>query len=562
MISKTYKLLIGISLLMLLMVLPSCFNADDYDMDRISKEMDWTPKIIMPMSYGTYSLKYLLNEYKPEGDPSQRIFFDEADGLIHLKYIQKDVMEYSVSSILDDTEKLLPFAIDLKQEASIDIPVFTATHGDIPLPTLRETVPMIKSDEDIKLKAIEGNIEMDFYIENPLNAPADITFELEGAVYKASGKKVSRTFDVPGKFKGALKPEWAIKDIVLNFTPPYETNTIVVNITGKVRNSGSGTSNSDADSKLLINYWFKKIEFTAVKGNFGQRTFTIPEQEIDLDIDFWDYVTGEYRFEDPKLKFITTNSVGMPLTISVNGAGYNDKGDKRELKTTSAIAPRWPKTVEEIEKGVSPETIIFDKNNSNLDDVLALPPSKKITYSADIKFNKNADDSENTELNNVITDKSEIKFDLELDVPMHFSASKLSISESIDDIVINEKDVKKILSATLIVQTTNECPMSGKISALKFLDAAKKEVFKIDEKIVIDAAPIGEDEKVLLDKVKKKVEHKIEIAKENIPLLPKVTTILVEAELSTTNGKPVKLLPEYKIDFNLMVEAEVNPTKK
>ncbi len=540
----------------IVLAIPACVDKEDYDFDRLSMDVDWTPEVIMPMSYGTYSLKYLLNEYKPEGDPGQRMFFDEKDGLIHLKYKRDSVLKIDMSDVMKKAEGLLSLATNIWLPEKIDVPKFSKTEKYKDLKTVDRTIPVIGEENDIKLGAISLDLDMRFRIINTLGAPVEVTFEVLNAA-DSTGANVMKTLNVPMSTTITESEGW--QNIRIDFNKPANKNKLALRFSGKVRNENAKAENTDENKILKVEYQVTKIKFRSVEGNFGTRTYDLPDHSIDLRVDLWDHVEGDYQFENPQLKLIAHNKIGLPFTVSAGGDGYNKKGEKVPLIVNSKIAPDWPKTAEDIEKGGIIDTISFDKNNSNLVDVLALPPSDKIVYNASIKFNNNVDGTVNKEMNNIVTDKSSIELGVELDVPMHLAASKLTISDTISDVEIKKKHTKKILSAALIIQTVNGCPLAGKFESIKFLDTDYGEVFTLKNDSIIDAAPIGTDGRVVPSDVKR-IIHKINLSKENIDKLSRVKHILIEVVLNTTSGKAVKLLPEYEMNFNLMVEAKVRPS--
>ncbi len=529
----------------------SCVDTDDFDLDKISKKIEWQPNFVGPIGYGEMSLWTILNQHKPEKD--QTIVLG-TDGLIHIKYTKEDIFEYEVDEILNfpsQAESVININLPIP---AVGLPITAA----MVLPEVAESYNISTDNAAIILKEVNLNSIMKFTMTNPLNTTVKLDVQILSG--KINDAPVSETYTVRA---GVInqKEKLDLTNLILKFKEPLSiNNTIDLKFVVTVNPNGSnvlGTGNP-----LSIKYQVGDIKMLMAKGDFGQKTIDIGSGDIDMDIDFWDDVDGKFTFSDPRINIKFNNKVGVPFKILANMTASNSDGETLNLDP-DPLLPSYPTSEAEVIAGID-ASILYDKTNSQIVPFMALPPSGEITYSGSIEINKNLDGSIYNPLTdgnniNIITEASSITADLEMDIPMDFKANNLSISDTTD---VDIDDAEKMVKAAIMITSENGLPLDVTIKNIFFTDAAYKIITSISDQNVIKAAGItatGEVDPTTINKV----VNTIELTESEIQSLNETKYIIFKAGVSTYDeGKvAVKLKGTDKLKFAISINAQLDLSK-
>jgi hypothetical protein len=256
------------------------------------------------------------------------------------------------------------------------------------------------------------------------------------------------------------------------------------------------------------------------------------------------------------------NSVGVPFQINADIIGYASDGTSAALNP-DALQPNYPNAVSATNPlaiDAITEIITYDKNNSDIVDLMALPPSDRLEYMGDITLNPVGAIAPTPTTPNLISNNSAIGVDIEIDIPLDFTANKLMLRDTIEDLDISDAD--KIMNAAVVIVTENGYPLDVMIDKIYFTDAAYNIIDEITDNEVIDAATvfttganIGEVDPSSI----KEVEHQIKLTQTQIENLNKTENLIINASVSTSNGGvPVKLKGDYELKFTLSVQAQID----
>ena len=528
----------------------SCFNGDDYDFDKLSDKIDWTPNMIVPVGYGTYSLWYLLNQH--EANPADQTITLDAEGMLHIKYMEEDIFSYNVDEVLNFPNQS---AIDL----SYSLPSFGVgiPYASLP-PTSPQTdqIQIITGNTGVLLYELDLDANIQFRLTNPLNTQVDISISIPNGT--SGGNPINQTYSLASN---ATQIETLnLPNLNLLFNTPYTTNNDVdITFDIDIKDNGgliSGTGD------LGINLTVQNINFQLAKGDFGNQIITLDAGNFDMNVDFWDDIEGDYQFADPHINLIMENSVGVPFQINADITGYATDGTAASLNP-DALQPAYPDKVSvtnPLTIDAISETITYDKNNSGIVDLMALPPSDRLEYFGNIALNPTGAIAPTPTTPNIISSSSAINVDIEIDVPLDFTATNLMLRDTVNDIDISDAD--KIMNAAVVIVTENGYPLDITIDKIYFTDAAYHVIDSISDNGVIDAASvftsganIGE---VDPDSVKE-VEHQIQLNQSQIKNLNQTKNLIINAGVSTENGGvPVKLKGSYELKFTLSVQAQID----
>ena len=525
----------------------SCIDSDDYDMDRLSDKVEWTPNMIAPVGYGTYSLWYLLNEH--ELDPNDQTIFLENNDLI-IRHRENDIFSYGV-------EEVLEFPTQTNQNLTISIGNFPGIpYGSIPVNPIdiSEVFSVDAGDPNIKLSELQLNANIDFALTNPLNTAIDLTITFPGIT--EGGTVVTRTYPVAAN--AINQPETiTLTNAIISFKTPYSTNN-EIDIDFSVFINDNATSTISGSGDIGVDLTVQNIDFTYAMGDFGQQTIDIGTGSFDMEVDFWDDVDGEYRFTNPKIHMHLRNSVGVPFAINANITGFSSSGTSQDLNPLPLQPVNYPKTLADVQDAPNEETITYDKDNSDIVDLMALPPSDRLDYFGNVSLNPNVVDIATEP--NIISSSSRIDADIEIEIPLEFTATNLTLKDTIDDIDI--KDADKVMNAAVVITAENGYPLDVTLQSIQLTDANYDVIDEIVDNKVIDAALVytsgpmtGE---VDPDSIKE-VSHEIELTQTQIANLNQTENIIINALVSTENGGiPVKLKGDYELKFTISVQAQLD----
>ena len=545
----------------LTILLKSCVNSDDYDFDKLSDKVDWQPNFVAPVGHGEFTLQYLLDQHEAEGE-DQTIYFEE-DG-IHIKYTEEDIFSYDASEVLDFPNQTNN-VVNLDLASAVGIPLALP----LILPTSSKIFSVSTDDASIILKEVNVNSVLNFILRNPLNTEVDLEVKLlsgtkegtaviETYTIEAGAPAQEETLDLTNLLLAFIEPISAANNIELEFTATIKPNGGTV----------TGTGN------LNIQYQIGDIELIMAKGDFGDQRIEIGLGDINLDIDFWDDIDGSFTFANPEINLRFNNQVGVPIKIDANMTASNSDGITESLdpnpNVAEVITPNYPKTEADVLAGID-VVIPYNKDNSNVVALLGLPPSGNISYSGFIEINKKLDgtryDPLATDNNiNIISGTSSISADLDIDIPLNFNANDLSISDTIDEVDID--DAEKMIKAAIIITAENGLPLDVKIESINFTDADYNVLSTISGQSIINAAAVTASGDVDTASIEK-VVNKIELTDEQIKTLNDTENIILKLAVSTydddddkTNVSPsVKLKGTDVLKFTLSINAQLDLSK-
>ncbi|RUT78735.1 hypothetical protein DLK05_06240 [Ancylomarina longa] len=499
--------------------------------------------MIVPVGYGTYSLWYLLNQH--ETNPLDQTIILDNKGYLHIRHLEANIFTYNAVDVLT-------FPAQISNSFNITLPPNLALPTPINIPATADKIQVQTGQSGVILSEMDLNTNMQFTFTNPLNADVDLSITLPDA--SINGNVVSQTYKILAGATNQVET-LDLTGVHLDFNTPYSPNNeLDIQFAGQILDNG-GTINGSGN--LNIQYQVQTIDFILAKGDFGKQNLNIGNGNIDMNVDFWDDIEGDYQFADPKIKLYMQNSAGVPFEINANITGYSTDGNTQALNP-APLQPNYPKTNAEVTSGIA-DTVIYDKNNSEIVNLMALPPSDRLEYSGSVALNPNAVDIPTSP--NIITNNSAIDVDLEIDIPLDFSATNLMIRDTITSIDISDAD--KIMNAAAVITAKNGFPLAVSIDKIYLADASYNKIDSITDNKVIDAAAVftSGDQQGEVDESKiQEISHEVQLSQTQIEHLNQTRNIIINASVKTTgNGtEPVKLKGDYELSFTISVQAQID----
>jgi hypothetical protein len=206
---------------------------------------------------------------------------------------------------------------------------------------------------------------------------------------------------------------------------------------------------------------------------------------------------------------------------------------------------------EKIDQGIITGNISYDKQNSNIVEFIALPPTGEIDYAGQIEFNKtNTVTAQNP--NFMDTDAS-LSIDLGLNLPMELQINKLGFKDTTS---ISGKDFNDVESADLIINALNGIPLDIDLQLL-FVDTITGHQFGASKSTkVLSAAKVnaqGEISPV-------QSSQTFSLDQTEMVNLRKANGLVLSGTVSSPDGGATvaPLYSDSEIKLNVVVKSKVN----
>ncbi|MCT4613339.1 MAG: hypothetical protein N4A49_00525 [Marinifilaceae bacterium] len=524
----------------------SCIESDDFDFDKVSDKIDWTPNMIIPISHGEFTLWDLIQQ----DESDENIVIDDK-GLIHIQH--KDDELFKLNN-LDDF-----FTLE-NQNQNFSFPT-GMPNGVTPLnaPQIIDVPPTSFNysydDADIKLDLLKFTTRLDVRLLNPFDKQLKLNLKIINSK-DASGNEFSTDIIFPAITESTQNID--ISELSLAFTSGDQ-----ISLDFKFEVMGTGIISTNA-TQIAFEVAFNNNSLLLVEGYLGQKDIDFNKGDFEMDLDMWDNVDGTFKFADPKIDFYLVSGVGIPVAFNPVLNGYKKDNPTPVPLNAKSLVTDYPKSETEINNGGIKQTLTIDKTTSDIVDLIALPPSEKITYEGSVKLNPNGNvDKDGNPVKNILTNKSKINLGMMLDVPMTLNAHELSLTDTIKDIDVEETE--KIIEASLVIISENGLPLTVKINNIKLMSASNQLLSTIETNTILEAAPVftDGDNKGYVDESKiTKFEANIKLSQEQIKSLEDTDYALINAGISTTNSEDpnsfATVTNNTKLKFRIAVQAKMD----
>jgi hypothetical protein len=316
------------------------------------------------------------------------------------------------------------------------------------------------------------------------------------------------------------------------------------------------------DQNKLVILVFKKDSMINLKlsdfskGTVIYKTATITPGNFDLNIhDVLSHITGDFLISNPSIKFNYTNSFPDSVKINLIASG------SREGKSVNLILAPFPLTLPNIpvQQEIT-STYIIDKSNSNLQNLISLPP-EVINYSGNVTLRTSVKSGQD---DNFVLGSNLLLGSLELEIPLELKVNNLQYTDTVDNFLksrgndnpVNPEDFQFL---RINISAKNGFPLGAslKMSLFNSSDSTIKSTVTADG--ILDPAPVDSNGKAT---GVAESSTTIEFTKEFFGLVNKADKIIFWFTLHSTGSVPqeVKIYSDYRISFNaaLVVKPVIN----
>ncbi len=502
-----------------LVTLGACINSSDYDLEALTL----TPEMAFPLASGDISILDLLSS-----EDSSYLKVDN-DGLLYLSY------SHTLPS--DDIKRLFSLP-DNNSNSIFDLPAgsLPLTSGDTPSGTINKLVDLNLNPEQLSealLKSGSLNYNITFAPPggvSPSNLPLEVNFMLTDVVNKNTQQPLTLS-------AGIGTGSHSLQDYILKMDK--NKFNISLSLVLKKRTSSFFVA---ANTKLNVYLSFAGMQFSLIKGFFGDQAVTLPPQTADISFFNSALNKSNISFVQPAIKMSVRNDYGVPCEITFAKLEGKKTGSTLPLQInpSSPITLSFPSLL-----GESATTTVAVNNTQS---VINFSPSQ-LYFSASARINKGLASG-----NNFLADTSKLVIKLDTEVPLYGKASNVVLSDTIA-LDLNEIEASSIHTASLKVSALNEMPLDANIqfylmdSTFHVLDS----IFTANQTYLVKASKVlssGELDKGSLNDIK------INLDPAKLNKLFTSSHIVIKSILNTTkdsNGNllNVKFKASYKLKLSL-----------
>ncbi len=333
-------------------------------------------------------------------------------------------------------------------------------------------------------------------------------------------------------------------DINLSSDPTQPYNRIPYTYSLQV-NGTTGYVDFASTDYVRTDATLNSLNFKSVTGDFGKRIITIDPGKFDMNVDVLNRIDGSFKLTNPTISLFIRNSIGMPAAVNLNLTGTSKAGTTASLNPPVFDIP----VPANLNAGIATKTVVFDKQNSNIVNFIALPPTSQISYSGQVNFNTK--DPVTAQNPNFLDLDAVFGLDLLMELPLELQISNLAFKDTTN----LSGDYKKIESADLIINAQNGIPLDVDMQ-LFFLDSMKTQIglsrkMKILSAATVDATgaitPVQSSQTFSLDQTE-------------MASFSKAKSIVFTGTVSSPSGGTVvaPILSDSKIDLNVVIKVKTN----
>ncbi len=400
-------------------------TSDDYTI----KGLDASPTLAVPLAFGDLSIADLLSKQDSAYVKVQ------ADSLVYLSYnqflISQDIR--NLISIPDVGTITTPMAVPAGAYPPVpnDLTVVTASHlVDLNISPEKLTEIDFKS----------GILSYAMSLSQPnANLNYAVLISIPEFISKADGSVFSQQVSGLGtlQLSGYVLKTNVSNEFTLNLSVIIKKSSNTVTI-------GSGI---DVISKIT----FTGMDFTSVKGFFGDQTVTTPSQTLNIQAFGTSLSKGSnVSFAQPSLNLTVINDYGVPLEVNFIKLEARKQGSVLAMQTNpvSPMPVNQPLTM-----GTSANTVV---SVTNVGALVNFAPTQ-FYYQVSGRINKGL-------INGVdfMADTSKMRVHMQVNIPLFGKASNIILTDTVDTDFGN-MEASKIATASLKTNVTNELPLDATI---------------------------------------------------------------------------------------------------
>ena len=519
-----YRSIVFISVL----TVTSCLDSKDYTLDSFAL----TPTMALPLAFGQISILDLIS------DKDSSYLKVYPDGLLYFAYPPKTLVSQDIKELFklpDNTPPptdfiLLPVVLppltkDVRTDSSVQVIDLGLT-------------PEQLSEIGFKAGSVNYSVSV-----SPANL--NLGFEVNVVLTDIKDKTTLAPMNITAASGAGSKH---LQNYVVTMTK-NKFNVKLVLVLKKRTTSVSIPINS----KINITLSLKGMNFSYIKGFFGDKTTTLPPQIFEMSVFESSLKKAKVSLVQPVVTLSIRDDYGVPCQIIFSKLEAQKTGASLpfQINPASPLSLNVPSVF-----GSSATTTVSVLNGSEL---LSFAPTN-LAYTASARINKGA-----TIGNNFLADTSKLRVTMSAEVPFYGKASGISLADTMD-LDFGELTTSSVILATLKVKTVNEMPLDANIQLYladkdyHILDSifASNQTYLVRASSVTSAGDLAKAGTSNLE---------LDLSADKLNKLFSSRHLIMRSKLNTTkdaNGVllNVKFKSTYKLKMNLGLKAKLNLSTK
>lgn len=478
---------------------------------------------------------------------SQSIILDNKTMLsdISFEVVEIFIEGSGVGSNPLDPNVYLPISIEDNITIDIQGDAFVVDHGIVVIPDI-DNGPSdsfsfdFELDDGIELSEIElssGLIQYEY--ESSINASIDLTISIPQLIDPSGNSYTNQLF-----IQNTATSTMIDMDDLSGYEFDFSSNSNVISVSYETQiNSSPNFATYDYTDSVRLMIGIIGLDFSSVKGYFGQQIESIEDDILDIDVSVLENIASGIQLESPSLRFFIDNSIGIPFQLDLDLLGTN-AGEEVSLNGPSLNIPSNQLSVQE-----------FNNSNSQLSELIALSPSV-ISYSGSVTTNPENDDS----ILNTILSGTEISIGFEMDLPLHLRIED-AVSKDTLALTFSENNPEdQGLDIELVkfkLRTQNDFPLDVDLTVF-FTDSLTGIVLDSLNLELLEAAAVDEMGRTISPNI---YETIIELDPGQIDALFNTNQALLDIQMNSFDNQnsAIRLYTDYEfiIDVGVIVELKI-----
>lgn len=391
-----------------------------------------------------------------------------------------------------------------------------------------------------------GGVELN--INNNTNIPAYIKLSLPKSLYP-NGDTVALEQSISAQSTSSGELDLTDSETILT---GLDSLPIAYNLQLE---GNQGFVEFHASDQVSFSYdlYLNSDQIDYVSGYFGEDTLEFDEDIINTELGLFDNISGNFLLTDPKIKIFYSNTIGVPFAANLNmiAESENKQQNLNEGGAEGLLAFKSPSSA----YNTVSDTIIIDKNTSDIDEFISLPP-KNIRFGGAGYVNLNTDPSSTQ---NFITSENRVNVGMEMDLPLELKTSGLTYRDTVDF----DMDVDFDEAVTLFGKFKNQFPFSIDIRVICRDSITNQDLLTLEPldaegqtASILEAPEVDENGSVLAPK-ENLVYFKVNA--DEIDLLNETNQLALQATVKTSQTTEedfigVKFYTDYTLDFRMGID--------
>lgn len=408
----------------------------------------WEDDFVAPIAQGKLTLGNLFPDTTIQSNPdsSLRIAFET------------EVINYGLDSLL----KIPDTTIKIKTSLPLPIPATITPCTQVISATVSETYFPISNGVKLTRADIKSGY-VDIMLLSSTKQPIVYTYTLTSATQ--NNTVLTYTFNIPGRSgsnPGVTTHTIDLAGYSIDFSGINQNsyNTVTQEYAAAVSCAAQTDTIFPTDS-LVVTYTFKNIVPQYAQGYFGNESVIVGPDTSNFEV-FTSIQSGMLNLNSADVQLKIVNEFGVSMRATLN--------DLTGISTPNATATVLTSTVVGNDYNINPainngpsapvtastKNITLNNSNSNIKDFIGILPDK-ISYQVNTELNPGGNLGGN---NDFAYYGTAFKAYLSADIPLHFAASNLVLSDTVDIDVSTVSQLDNVNHGQLLLTATNSYPFS------------------------------------------------------------------------------------------------------